>query len=261
MKSASLDFPKISIITVVLNGKDYIEDTIKSVIGQTYQNIEYIVIDGGSTDGTIDIIKNYKEKIDYWHSKNDDGIYDAMNSGLVRATGSWVNFMNAGDVFHTSDTVSEIFGSEKQNACIIYGAVEILYEDFSRIQEPGFPNLLWQGMQFSHQSAFIDVKYHQSHPFNIQNKLSADLAFLYQAYESGVTFSNCNRVVSRVITGGVSEVNRLKTILSSCYAICGNRFRPFIRLFYLGRIINTLFRMVVKFCLPRFVVKKVILLK
>lgn len=253
--------PRITVITVVFNGSTFIEDTILSVVRQTYTNLEYIVIDGGSTDGTVDIIQKYADKIDYWHSEKDAGIYDAMNKGLQKATGRWVNFMNAGDVFHGVDTVSEIFAAGTQTAAVIYGGVEIVYPDLVRIQHPGDPAKLWQGMQFCHQSAFTDVIYHQSHPFDIRYRIAADLAFFYQAYQAQMTFSDCGKVISRVITGGVSEANRVKAILSSRDAVCGRRWRPFIRLYYIGRIISAMLRTLAKRCLPRALVRKLILLK
>ena len=91
--------PLITIITVAYNAVKDIENTILSVLNQTYPNIEYIIIDGGSTDGTLDIIKKYEDKISYWVSEPDKGIYDAMNKGTLKATGVWLNFMNAGDTF------------------------------------------------------------------------------------------------------------------------------------------------------------------
>lgn len=259
--ASAANLPWITVITVVFNGRKYIESTILSVIGQTYPNLEYIIIDGGSTDGTIDIIHKYKDKIDYWQSEKDAGIYDAMNKGLRRASGRWVNFMNAGDAFYAPDTVTEIFAAGTQRATFIYGGVEIVYPDLVRIQRPGAPENLWQGMQFCHQSVFTDVAYHQAHPFNIANKIAADLAFFYEAYQEKMTFSDCGKVISRVITGGVSESNRVKAILASRDAICGQQLRPFIRLFYVGRVISSLLRSGVKLFLPRALVKKLILLK
>lgn len=258
---SAVELPRITVITVVFNGRLHIEDTILSVIGQTYLNLEFIVIDGGSTDGTLDVIKKYQNDIDYWHSERDAGIYDAMNKGLARATGRWVNFMNAGDAFYTPDTVAEVFASRQQTATIIYGAVEIVYPDLIRIEAPGLPDRLWQGMQFSHQASFVDVEYHRANPFNITNRIAADLAFFYQAYQSKATFFLSDKVIAKVITGGVSESSRIKTILASCDAVCGEQFRPFIYLFFYGRAINSMLRTIAKRCLPRCIVKKLILLK
>lgn len=106
---------KISIITVCYNAKDDIEKTVLSVIKQTYKDYEYIVIDGGSTDGTLDIINKYKDKISYSISEPDRGVYDAMNKALKEASGEWVNFMNAGDVFADDRVLEYIFEKEYGN--------------------------------------------------------------------------------------------------------------------------------------------------
>lgn len=91
--------PLISIITVVFNGEKYLEETIQSVINQTYDNVEYIIIDGGSTDGTLDIIKKYEDKIDYWLSEKDNGIYDAWNKAVRMTSGEWISFLGADDYY------------------------------------------------------------------------------------------------------------------------------------------------------------------
>jgi glycosyltransferase involved in cell wall biosynthesis len=107
--------PLITVITVVYNGAKHLEDTIKSVINQTYPNVEYIIIDGGSTDGTIDIIKKYGDYIDYCVSEPDKGIYDAMNKGIIVSIGEWLNFMNSGDKFYEEQVLDKIFMIELIN--------------------------------------------------------------------------------------------------------------------------------------------------
>ena len=91
--------PLVSVVTVVFNSENDLEATIQSVINQDYKNVEYVIIDGGSTDGTIDVINKYNDEIDYWVSEEDDGLYDAMNRGLACITGDWVGFWNSGDLF------------------------------------------------------------------------------------------------------------------------------------------------------------------
>ncbi len=101
--------PLVTIVTVSYNVVSTIERTILSVVNQTYSNIEYIIIDGGSTDGTVDIIKKYMDKIAYWVSEPDKGIYDAMNKGILMAKGQWINFMNSGDYLYSNDVISQFF--------------------------------------------------------------------------------------------------------------------------------------------------------
>ena len=122
MKTISLNNrPLISIITVVFNCEKYLEETIKSVINQTYDNIEYIIIDGGSSDGTLDIIKKYEDKITYWVSEKDGGIYDAMNKGIELSHGEWINFMNGGDIFFNKTVIEDVFLSNNfKNIDIVY---------------------------------------------------------------------------------------------------------------------------------------------
>ena len=103
--------PLVTIITVVFNGEKLLELTIHSVISQTYNNVEYIIIDGGSTDGTVDIIRKYEEVIDYWVNEPDAGISDAMNKGISLATGILINHLHAGDKFAADTTLSSVVSS------------------------------------------------------------------------------------------------------------------------------------------------------
>lgn len=115
---------KISIITVVYNDSFNIERTLLSVINQTFESKEYIVIDGGSTDGTLSILQNYKDKIDILVSEPDKGIYDAMNKGIKKATGEWIIFMNSGDIFYNQAVLSNIFNNK------IPPEINFIYSDF-----------------------------------------------------------------------------------------------------------------------------------
>jgi len=107
-KGAITQLPLITVITVVYNGAKHLEETIKSVLNQTYPNVEYIIIDGGSTDGTLDIIKKYEDKIDYWVSEPDEGIYDAMNKGILTALGKGLLFLNSGDKFLSKNCFNDL---------------------------------------------------------------------------------------------------------------------------------------------------------
>ena len=127
LKKSFDDKPLVSIVTVVYNGEVFLEKTIQSVINQSYSNIEYIIIDGGSTDETVDIIKKYEDRIDYWVSEIDSGIYDAMNKGIDLASGDWINFMNAGDSFVGCNVLLNLnYFLSDINYDIIYGDVNII---------------------------------------------------------------------------------------------------------------------------------------
>ncbi len=124
-----MEKPLISVVTVAYNAVATIEQTILSVINQTYPNIEYIIIDGGSTDGTVNIIKKYMDHIAYWVSEPDKGIYDAMNKGGIRATGTFIQFLNAGDWLENEYVVEKIFKKNPKNVDVIYGDMIIRRSD------------------------------------------------------------------------------------------------------------------------------------
>ena len=119
---------KLSIVTVTLNNSKTIEQTIKSVIDQNYPNLEYIVIDGGSTDGTLEILNKYKSKFKYFKSSPDNGIYDAMNKGISKASGELIGFVNGDDFIYknTLNKISQIFSEKKTNLYFSVGDVDYL---------------------------------------------------------------------------------------------------------------------------------------
>ena len=193
---------KISVVTVCYNAADTIEETMLSVLNQTYENVEYIIIDGGSTDGTVDIIKKYAQggsefgkyhhDIAYWISEPDKGIYDAMNKGIAAATGDYINFMNSGDRFYNNNIVEGCFSQVRTKPTIIFGN---WIESFSGqlIEKKALPlRHLKKGMSFPHQSAFINVKYHKGHLYNISYKISADYELFYSAEKNNLVFQYIN---------------------------------------------------------------------
>lgn len=177
-----MNFPKISIITVSFNAVNVIEETILSVIGQTYPNIEYIIIDGGSTDGTTDIIKKYADKISYWISEPDKGIYDGMNKGIDKVTGDWVNFMNAGDSFYNKDVVKKIFSQKIDSHIeVIYGDSYTIYSDKEVIEKVRPLDVMIKKLQmpFCHQSVFLKTQNKKNIQFDTSYKIAADYKIFY----------------------------------------------------------------------------------
>lgn len=202
-----VSFPLISIITVVYNASSDLESTILSVINQTYPNIEYIIIDGGSTDGTIDIIRKYNDHITYCISEPDNGIYDAMNKGIDRATGVWLNFMNAGDNFQNENVLKNIFEDTLllDNADIIYGSVSCVRGSVS-VQE--YPKDLYdfrKKIPFCHQAAF--VKRTVIPHFDTRLKICADYDSFYSLYKAGYNFKEINECVAHYDENGFSRKN------------------------------------------------------
>ncbi len=238
--------PLISVVTVVFNGEAYLEETILSVINQTYDNVEYIIIDGGSTDSTLDIIKKYEGQVDYWASEQDSGIYDAMNKAITLATGEWINFMNAGDIFYTLNILNTIFTSTNlHNADILFGHREVRYSDKKRIIKAGKVSSLWKGSQFSHQSAFVSSSFHKEHPFDTNIKITADFSFFYNAYIQKVKYLYLNTIVSSIAAGGLSDTKRIDGILEMWLVIDKNSKVNF---YYIFRIIKEMLKEKIKKC-------------
>ena len=189
--------PLITVITVVYNGELTLEQTIKSVIEQTYDNIEYIIIDGASSDGTLDIVKKYEDKIDYWQSEPDKGIYDAMNKGIDLANGDWINFMNAGDSFYDLSVIKNIFFKKNYDCDIIYGETNCIFDYGSMIRKnPPNGATLKMPMPFTHQSCFCSSEKLQLYKFDCKYSLAADLNFCYQVLLNNGKFHFVNLIVS-----------------------------------------------------------------
>lgn len=208
--------PVISIITVVYNGEKLLEPTIKSVISQSYPNIEYIIVDGCSKDRTLDIVRSYEKHISKWISEKDKGIYDAMNKGLSLATGDYVLFMNAGDVLYASDTIEKVFASAR-GADVYYGETEIVNEEGKsmgdrRLKPPA--HLDWKSLRFgmcvSHQS-FIP-KRALCPPYDLQYKISSDIDWVINILKRSTTTVHTHTYISRFLAGGTSRQKTIKAL-------------------------------------------------
>lgn len=192
----------VTIITVCRNHAQELERTIRSVESQTWQEKEYLIIDGASTDDTPHVIKAHEASINRWVSEPDQGIYDAMNKGVRMARGEWVIFMNAGDTFASDDTLQRVFGSP-QNADVIYGDV-IKGELVKKAEAPRNAHRMF----YCHQSAFVRTRCLREFPFDIRHRMSADFKQVKQLYLSGKTFRQLDFPVANFDTQGVSNRNR-----------------------------------------------------
>jgi glycosyltransferase involved in cell wall biosynthesis len=199
--------PLITIVTVIFNSVDTIEQTLLSIINQTYNNVEYIIIDGGSTDGTIDILKKYDDKIDYWISEADEGLYYAMNKGLEAANGQWVNFMNSGDSFYRSTTIAELFDHDFDSD-VVYGDVIFSFDgkNVVNVNAQGL-DFFWKGMPFVHQACFVKTSLMKKYPFDTSYKLISDYKSLYNIYMAGCQFHYINIPICNFRAGGLSDNN------------------------------------------------------
>ena len=207
--------PLVTIITVAYNAEDAIEKTIQNIIAQTYPNIEYIIIDGGSTDGSLDIIKKYDDKISYWVSEPDDGIYHAMNKAIDIATGEWVNFMNAGDIFVDDNVVLNFIKQIKDTSDICYGSRYVHRGEVATLEETTDIKDFYYKMPFGHQAAFVKNTLLKKYKFDTSYKLSADYDFFIKSYRNNSAFQNLNFPISNFYVGGLSYQFKLKSLLET----------------------------------------------
>lgn len=234
----------ISVVTVSFNAVETIEKTILSVINQNYTNIEYIIIDGGSTDGTVDIIKKYENKISYWISEPDKGIYDAMNKGISQATGEWINFMNSGDEFYTENVLTEVFSeSFSEEIKVIYGKTALVFPKKTLISRPLSIGHIEKGMPFCHQSTFVRTNLYKENPYNLTYKICADYNFFYSVYKKGYTFYYKKILISKFLYGGLSSSSSIDLIVEERH-ISGKKynlyfFKKLLKELLLGKLYRT----------------------
>jgi glycosyltransferase involved in cell wall biosynthesis len=210
--------PLFSIITIVFNAVNHVEKTIDSVFSQTYNNYEYIIIDGKSRDGTLEILNNYKDKFSTFISEPDSGVYDAMNKGLNHANGEYVFFLNAGDLLYDSKVLENIASIiQSKNPDVIYGDTVLtdqrgVEKNFRRLRPP--KRLNWKklkyGMLICHQSFFVKTSIVER--YNLNYRFVADYDWMIRVLKNSRKNINSHIVISKFLEGGLSQKKRFQSL-------------------------------------------------
>lgn len=211
--------PKVSIITINYNDANGLEKTIQSVVSQTFSDYELVVIDGGSTDKSIDIIKKHGDKINYWVSEKDKGIYDAQNKGVLISKGDYLIFLNSGDSFFNQNVLAEFFEFEKNNKKkVVYGKSNIIDADgTSRILSP--PEKLdlnfWYSNTLNHQAIFMHSSmFAKFGNFSTQYKYASDFEHLFKIYvKEPLEFAFLNSVVCNYDNTGLTSKDEFHKLI------------------------------------------------
>lgn len=207
--------PKFSVITVCYNAQATLEDTIQSVIAQTYHHVEYIIVDGASKDRTLSIINRYRDRITTVVSEPDKGLYDAMNKGLRLATGDYVCFLNAGDSFHEDDTLQQMVHTLRELTelpDVLYGETELVdaeghFVRMRRLQAP--EHLTWRsfrhGMLVCHQAFF--AKRTLAEPYDLSYRFSADFDWCIRIMKKSKVLHNTHLTLIDYLEEGMTTRN------------------------------------------------------
>lgn len=211
--------PRITVVTVTYNPGLLLEKTIQSVIGQDYPNIEYLIIDGGSRDGTVEMIKKYEKNLAYWVSEPDRGIYDAMNKGIRQASGEWINFMNAGDLFASLDTVSTFIEKVQKDTEIAYGAsflVHPITKEKTYHPVHALEALYTPEMPFIHQSVFIRSNIMKRYGYREDYVYASDFDFFLLAYQNGHRYQYLEDLTVSEFLGGGLHAYHMPQYMAEC---------------------------------------------
>jgi glycosyltransferase involved in cell wall biosynthesis len=205
----------LSIITVVLNGEEFIEQTIQSVVSQKTSDVEYIIIDGGSTDKTLSLIEKYKNQIDYWESSQDGGIYEAKTNGLRHCNGRYVGFISADD-YYLPDALSKALEHISNfNADIFYGDLDLV----SREKNPqkiytmhGDHTQLTKEMSVPFPTCFVSINLYKSYPFDKKFRIASDYDFILGQFQKGAIFHKIPHSLAQMRLGGISNLRTFQTL-------------------------------------------------
>ncbi|NOR69327.1 MAG: glycosyltransferase [Methylomarinum sp.] len=203
-KTNKVDIPLISVITIVYNGDKYIEQTINSVIGQSYNNVEYIIIDGGSTDGTLDVVRKYEKQIDYWVSEPDKGISDAFNKGISLCTGEIIGIINADD-WYENDSFEAISDNIKKYD-VLYGDMIFWNERGEKNSPVVDHNKLKRNMTLCHPSCFIKRSIYKKYGmYDNEYRYAMDYNLLLNLFLKNCSFYHLANNISNMRTLGMSD--------------------------------------------------------
>jgi putative colanic acid biosynthesis glycosyltransferase len=203
-KESPLNLPLISVVTVVFNGKNSLEKTIQSVLNQSYKNIEYVIIDGGSTDSTQNIINKYTDVIDYWISEPDNGIYDAMNKGINAARGDWIYFLGSDDILYDNRTISDVVAYLAKEESVVFG--NIMYNNGKCVKSRfNIYTLLHNTVH--HQSAFYNANLFRNWSYDSGLRLIADYELNLRIYLNKMKYQQINKTIAICNQRGQSRSN------------------------------------------------------
>ena len=227
---------KITIVTVCYNAESVIEKTMRSVLEQNYPDMEYIIIDGASKDGTLKVVQkvlnDYPDRRVIYRSEPDKGIYDAMNKGVSIARGQWINFMNAGDCFYDHNTLSKIFNSQIEcNISAIFGYsrfVDALSGEKKIVESSN--EGLGKYMPNCHQAAFVRTEELKERCFRIDYRIISDFIFFYHLKKKGCQFLLLKEVIVNYDANGLSSNNK-KVTKEYIRFLFNQRDFTFVRLF------------------------------
>lgn len=205
---------KLSIITVNLNNRDGLKRTIDSVVSQTFTDYEWIVIDGGSTDGSRELIEQYSNHFAYWCSEPDKGIYNAMNKGIAHANGEWLQFLNSGDFLYEKVTLEKVFYYQYQ-ADVLYGDI-IIQSKSNQPEYRAYPDRLnlnfFYESSLCHQSIFFKHILFSSRNYNEKNRIVSDWEFGLQLFSQNFKFKHIPLIISVFDNNGISTLSESEII-------------------------------------------------
>jgi glycosyltransferase involved in cell wall biosynthesis len=222
IKKCSLpELPLISVITVVFNAEQTLKDTIESVMMQSYDNVEHIIIDGGSSDGTLDILKQYDHIIDYWHSEKDGGMYDAMNKGIALCSGEYVGMLNSDDFFANSDVLQNVVDTFCQTQTdAVFSCLNIVDKDnlgkiLRKYRVTKFNSALMRiGVMPPHPTFYCKKScYNDAGMYRTDYKIAADFEMLVRLLiRQKISWSFIDKVTVTMRSGGLSDSGLLSSI-------------------------------------------------